>query len=43
MPVERVWEKKKKKHRVEAKIAQNVNTGFTGAYGKIWSFKNGKF
>lgn len=43
MPVERVWAKIGKKHRVEAKIAQNVNTGFTGVYGKIWRFKNGKF
>ena len=35
MPVERGLAKIGKKHRVEAKMAQNVNTGLTGVYGKI--------
>ena len=43
MPVERVLAKIGKKHRVEAKMAQNENTGLTGVYGKIWCFKNGEF
>ena len=43
MPVERVLAKIGKKHRVEAKMDQNENTGLTGVYGKIWRFKNGEF
>lgn len=43
MPVERVLAKIGKKHLVEAKMAQNENTGLAGAYGKIWRFKNGEF
>ena len=35
MPVERVLAKIGKKHRVEAKMAQNGNTGLTGVYCKI--------
>lgn len=35
MPVERVLAKIGKKYRVEAKMAQNINTGLTGVYGKI--------
>ena len=39
MPVERGLAKIGKKHRVEAKMVQNENTGLTGVYGKIWCFK----
>ena len=35
MPIECVLAKIGKKHRVEAKMAQNGNTGLTGVYGKI--------
>ena len=43
MPVERVLAKIGKNHRVEAKMAQNENTGLIGVYGKIKRFKNGEF
>lgn len=43
MPIEHVVAKIGEKYRVEAKMAQNVNTDLTGVCDKIYRFKNSDF